>query len=196
MANQLSILSSFTHITREIEGINAIVSVQYPELSSFQSVNDAVSKVFGKKRAVYLAITSSKIWHIQTVGEKVVEKVLFDIHEIDNINVGSTTLKNQHEVKISQISITTKKITFKTIKEKVEKKTLKKTIEIPIFQQYDFTLFPITFLANLKYSQNQTEVLQSVEMKQIVLNFLKKLQLKIADKKMMEQVKAKEIMTA
>lgn len=186
MANQLSILSSFPHITREIEGINAIVSVQYPELSSFQTISDSFSKVFGNKRAVYLGITSNHIWHIQTVGEKIVEKVSFSINEIDNIDVASTTLTGQRDVKLPQISLTTKKITFETIKEEIDKKTVKKTIEVPVFQEYNFTLFPVTFLANLKYNQSQTEVLQSAEMKQSVINFTKKLQLKIADRKMMQ----------
>jgi len=193
MANQSSILSSFTHITREIEGINAIVSVQYPELSFFQSLNDSFSKVFGNKRAVYLGITPNKIWHIHTVGKKIVKKGSFDINEIDNIDVASTSLAGQYGVKLSQISITTKKITFETIKEKIDKKSVKKTIEVPVFRQYNFTLFPVTFLANLKCNRNQTEILQSVEMKQIVLSFSKKLQLKIADRKLLEQVKAKRM---
>ncbi len=184
MANQLSILSSFPHITREIEGIHAIVSVQYPELSSFQTISDSFSKVFGNKRAVYLGITSNHIWHIQTVGEKIVEKVAFSIDDIDNIDVMSSTLTGQSEVKLPQVSITTKKITFETIKEKIDKKTVKRTIEVPVYQEYNFTLFPVTFLANLKYNQSQKEVLQSAEMKQSVINFIKKLQIKIADRKM------------
>jgi hypothetical protein len=188
MANQLSILSSFTHITKEIEGISAIVSVQYPELSSLQSISDSFAKVCGNKRAVYLGITSNNIWHIQTVGEKIVKKVSFNMNEIDNIDVVSTTLTGHGEVKLSQINFTTKKITFETIKEKIEKKTVKKTIEVPVFQEYTFTLFPVTFLANLKYNQSQTEVMQTAEMKQSLINFTKKLQLEIAERKMISKV--------
>jgi len=189
MTNQMSILSSFPHITKEIEGVSAIVSVQYPELSALQSISDSFSKVFGHKRAVYLVISSNNLWHIQTVGEKIVDKFLFNINEIENIDVVSTTLSGLHELKLPQISITTRKITTETIKEKIDKKMVKKIVEVPVFQEYNFTLFPITFLANLKYHQSHQEVLQSVEMKQNVINFTKKLQLKIADGKMVPSIK-------
>jgi hypothetical protein len=201
MANQLSILSSFTHITREIEGINALVSVQYPELSSFQSFGDSFSKIFGNKRAVYLANTSQSLVHIQTVGEKIAKKEVININEIDDIKISNTTLAGERNVSLQEVSITTKTITYKTIKEKVEvqteKKTkikiVKKTIEVPVYQEYSFTLFPVTFLANLKYNQNQTEILQSVEMRKSLISFLQKLQVKIADKKLIEQFKAQEM---
>ncbi len=204
MANQLSILSSFTHITREIEGINALVSVKYPELSSFQSFGDSFSKIFGNKRAVYLASTPQSLVHIQTVGEKIAKKEVISINEIDDIKISNTTLAGERNVSLQEVNITTKKITYKTIKEKVEVQTEKKikiqtvtkTIEVPVFQEYSFTLFPVTFLANLKYNQNQTEILQSVEMRKTLINFLQKLQVKIADKKLIEQFKAQEMTTA
>lgn len=204
MANQLSILSSFTHITREIDGINALVSVQYPELSSFQSFSDSFSKIFGNKRAVYLANTSQSLVHIQTIGDKISKKEVINIHEVDDIKILSTTLAGERNVSLQEVSITTKKITYKTIKEKIEEitekktitKTIKKTIEIPIFQEYNFILFPVTFLANLKYNQNQTEILQSAEMRKSLLNFLQKLQTKISDKKLIEQFKTQEVAMA
>jgi hypothetical protein len=48
----------------------------------------------------------------------------------------------------------------------------------------------------LKYNQNVNELLQSVEMRQMVMNYLQKLQVKIADKKLIEQFKAQEMMVA
>jgi hypothetical protein len=204
MANQLSILSSFTHITKEIEGINALVSVQYPELSSLQSFGDSFSKIFGNKRAVYLACNQQSLIHVQTVGEKIVKQEVINTNDIDDIKISNTTLTGERMVNLQEVSITTKKITYKTIKEKLEeqvgekkvKKTIKTTIEIPVFKQYDFTLFPVTFLANLKYNQNQTEILQSVEMRKAMLNFLQKLQVKISDKKLIEQFKTQEMAMA
>lgn len=95
MANQLSILSSFTHITSEIEGINALVSVQYPELSSLQSLGDSFLKVFGNKRAVYLATTSQSLIHIQTVGERIVKQEIISVSDIDEIKIFNTTLTSQ-----------------------------------------------------------------------------------------------------
>jgi hypothetical protein len=204
MANQLSILSSFTHITREIEGINALVSVQYPELSSFQSFGDSFSKIFGNKRAIYLASTSQSLIHIQTVGEKIVKQEVISLNDIDDIKISNSTLSGERNVSLQEVSITTKKITYKTIKEKIEVKTekktkmetVKKTIEVPVYQEYNFTLFPVTFLANLKYNQNQTEILQSVEMRKTMINFLQKLQIKISDKKLIEQFKTQEMAMA
>jgi hypothetical protein len=204
MANQLSILSSFTHITREIEGINALVSVQYPELSSFQSFGDSFSKIFGNKRAIYLASTSQSLIHIQTVGEKIVKQEVISLNDIDDIKISNSALSGERNVILQEVSITTKKVTHKTIKEKVEvktekktkMKTVKKTIEVPVYQEYNFTLFPVTFLANLKYNQNQTEILQSVEMRKTMINFLQKLQIKISDKKLIEQFKAQEMAMA
>jgi hypothetical protein len=204
MANQLSVLSSFTHITQEISGIRAIISVQYPELSTLQSLSDSLSRVLGQKRAVYLAITDSAIWHIHTVGNKIVKKTAIEANTIDEIQTSNTTLSGERDVKLPTVNITTKHITYKTVKEKVEEKTEKKTVvktikkqvEVPIFQKYDFTLFPVTFLANLKYNQNVNEVLQSVEMRQMVMNYLQKLQTKIADKKLIEQFKAQEMAAA
>jgi hypothetical protein len=204
MANQLSILSSFTHITREIEGINALVSVQYPELSSFQSFGDSFSKIFGNKRAIYLASTSQSLIHIQTVGEKIVKQEVISLNDIDDIKISNSTLSGERNVILQEVSITTKKVTHKTIKEKVEvktekktkMKTVKKTIEVPVYQEYNFTLFPVTFLANLKYNQNQTEILQSVEMRKTMINFLQKLQIKISDKKLIEQFKTQEMAMA
>lgn len=204
MANQLSILSSFAHITQEIEGINALVSVQYPELSSLQSLGDSFLKVFGNKRAVYLATTSQSLIHIQTVGERIVKQEIISVSDIDEIKVFNTTLTGEKNVGLQEVSITTKKISYKKVKEKMEevvdnktvKKTVEKTIEIPVFQQYDFTLFPVTFLANLKYNKNQTEVLQSIEMRKSVLSFLQKIQVKIADRKSIEQLKVQEMAMA
>jgi hypothetical protein len=204
MANQLSILSSFTHITQEIEGVNALVSVQYPELSSFQSLGDSLLKVFGNKRAVYLAVTSQSLIHIQTVGKRIVKQEIISVSDIDEIKIFNTTLTGEKNVGLQEVSITTKKISYKKVKEKMEevvdnktvKKTVEKTIEIPVFQQYDFTLFPVTFLANLKYNQNQTEVLQSIEMRKLVLSFLQKIQVKIADRKSIEQLKVQEMAMA
>ena len=186
MANQLSVLSSFTHITQEIQGIRAIVSVQYPELSAMQSLSDSFSKILGNKRAVYLAVTDQQLWHIQTVGEKIVKKVSIDANNIDEIKFSNTTLTGERDVKLPQVSITTKHITYKEVKEGKEKKT----VEVPNFTQHDFTLFPVTFLSNLKYNQKVNEVLQSVEMRQIVLNSLQKIQTKIADRKIIEQFNA------
>jgi hypothetical protein len=188
MANQLSVLSSFTHITQEIQGIRAIVSVQYPELSSFQSLGDSFSKILGNKRAVYLAMTDQNLWHIHTVGEKVVKKVAIETQSIDDIQIAHTTLTGERDVKLPQVSITTKHITLKKVKEG----KVKKTVEVPNFTQHDFTLFPVTFLANLKYNQKVDEVLQSVEMRQTVLSSLQKIKVKIADKKLMEQFNAQE----
>jgi hypothetical protein len=204
MANQLSILSSFTHITREIEGINALVSVQYPELSSFQSFGDSFSKIFGNKRAIYLASTPQSLIHIQTVGEKIVNQEVISLNDIDDIKISNSTLSGERNVSLQEVSITTKKIIHKTIKEKIEvktekktkMKTVKKTIEVPVYQEYNFTLFPVTFLANLKYNQNQTEIIQSVEMRKTMINFLQKLQIKISDKKLIEQFKAQEMAMA
>jgi hypothetical protein len=201
MANQLSILSSFTHITREIEGINALVSVQYPELSSLQSLSDSFSRVFGNKRAVYLACTPQNLIHVQTVGNMIVKQEIISINSIDDIRILNSTLSGERNVTLQEISITTKKITYKTIKEKIEvktekktrMKTVKKTIEVPVFQQYDFILFPVTFLANLKYNQNQTEILQSVEMRKTMIRFFQKLQVKISDKKLIERFKTQEM---
>ena len=185
MTKQLSVLSSFTHITQEITGIRAIVSVQYPELTAMQSLGDSFSKVLGNKRAIYLAITDNTIWHIHTVGNKIVKKIAIETHTIDEIKISNTTLSGERDVKLPIVNITTKHITTKTVKEGKEKKT----IEIPNYTQYNFTLFPVTFLANLKYNQNANEVLQSVEMREMVIDFLKKLQTKIADKKLIEQFK-------
>ena len=204
MANQLGVLSAFTHITQEISGIRAIVSVQYPELTAMQSLSDSFSRILGNKRAIYLAITDQTIWHIHTVGNKIVQKTAIEISKIDEIQTSNTTLSGERDMKMPTVSLTTKHITYKTVKEKVEEKTEKKTIvktikkqvEIPVFQEYDFTLFPVTFLANLKYNQNMTEVLQSVEMRQMVMDYLRKLQTKIADKKLIEQFKAQEMMFA
>jgi hypothetical protein len=204
MANQLSVLSSFTHITQEISGIRAIVSVQYLELTTLQSLSDSLSRVLGLKRAVYLAITDNTIWHIQTVGNKIVKKTAIEANTIDEIQTSNTTLSGERDVKLPTVNITTKHITYKTVKEKVEEKTEKKTVvktikkqvEVPVFQEYNFTLFPVTFLANLKYNQNVNEVLQSVEMRQMVMNYLQKLQTKIADKKLIEQFKSQEMATA
>lgn len=202
MANQLSVLSSFTHITQEISGIRAIVSVQYPELSGFQTLSDSFSKVLGNKRAVYLAVTDQAIWHIHTVGNKIVNKLAIEANTIDEIKVSNTNLSGERDVKMPVVNLTTKHITYKTIKEKVEEitekktitKTVKKQVEVPIFQEYNFTLFPVTFLANLKYNQKVNEVLQSVEMRQMLMDYLKKLQTKIADKKLIEKFKAQEVM--
>lgn len=204
MANQLSILSSFSHITQEIEGINALVSVQYPELSSVQSLGDSLLKVFGNKRAVYLATTSQSLIHIQTAGKRIVKKEIINVSDIDNIQISNTTLTGEKNVGLQEVSITTKKISYKKVKEKIEevvndkivKKTIVKTIEVPVFQQYDFTLFPVTFLANLKYNQNQTEVLQSIEMRKLMISFLQKIQVKIDDKKSIEQFKIQEMAMA
>ena len=204
MANQLSILSSFSHITQEIEGINALVSVQYPELSSVQSLGDSLLKVFGNKRAVYLATTSQSLIHIQTAGKRIVKKEIINVSDIDNIQISNTTLTGEKNVGLQEVSITTKKISYKKVKEKIEevvndkivKKTIEKTIEVPVFQQYDFTLFPVTFLANLKYNQNQTEVLQSIEMRKLMISFLQKIQVKIDDKKSIEQFKIQEMAMA
>ena len=201
MANQLSVLSAFTHITQEISGIRAIVSVQYPDLTIMQSFSDSFSKILGNKRAIYLAITDQTIWHIHTVGNKIVKKTAIEVSKIDEIQTSNTTLSGERDVKLPTVSLTTKHITYKTVKEKVEEKTEKKTIvktikkqvEIPVFQEYYFTLFPVTFLANLKYNQNMTEVLQSVEMRQMMMDYLKKLQTKIADKELIEQFKAQEM---
>ena len=201
MANQLSVLSAFTHITQEISGIRAIVSVQYPDLTIMQSFSDSFSKILGNKRAIYLAITDQTIWHIHTVGNKIVKKTAIEVSKIDEIQTSNTTLSGERDVKLPTVSLTTKHITYKTVKEKVEEKTEKKTIvktikkqvEIPVFQEYYFTLFPVTFLANLKYNQNVTEVLQSVEMRQMMMDYLKKLQTKIADKELIEQFKAQEM---
>lgn len=189
MANQLSVLSSFTHITQEISGIRAIVSVQYPELTAMESLSDSFSKIMGNKRAVYLAITDNTIWHIHTVGNKIVKKTAIETDTIDEIQVSNTTLSGERDVELPIVSLATNHITFKKVKEGKEKKT----IEIPNYTQYDFTLFPVTFLANLKYNQNVNEVLQSVEMRQMVMNYLQKLQTKIADKKLIEQFKAQEM---
>jgi hypothetical protein len=202
MANQLSVLSSFTHITQEISGIRAIVSVQYPELTTMQSLSDSFSMILGNKRAVYLAITDNSVWHIHTVGNKIVKKIAIEVNTLDEIQISNTTLSGERDVKLPTVSLTTKHITYKTVKEKVEEKTEKKTVmktikkqvEVPVFQEYNFTLFPVTFLANLKYNQNVNEVLQSVEMRQMVMNYLQKLQIKIADKKLIEQFKAQETM--
>jgi hypothetical protein len=198
MANQLSVLSAFTHITQEISGIRAIVSVQYPELTTMQSLSDSFSKVFGNKRAVYLAITDSTIWHIHTIGNKITQKTAIEANTIDDVKIANTNLSGERDVKLPTVNLITKHITYKTVKEQVEEKTEKKTVmktikkqvEVPVFQEYSFTLFPVTFLANLKYNQNMNEVLQSVEMRQMVLDYLKKLQTKIADKKLIEQFKA------
>ena len=189
MPTQLSVLSSFTHITQEISGIRAIVSVQYPELSTMQSLSDSLLKILGNKRAVYLAITDSTIWHIHTVGNKIVKKTAIEVNTIDKIQTSNTTLSGERNVKLPTVSLTTKHITLKKIKEGKQKKT----IEIPNYIQYNFTLFPVTFLANLKYNQNVNEVLQSVEMRQMVMNYLQKLQTKIADNKLIEQFKAQEM---
>jgi hypothetical protein len=197
MANQLSVLSAFTHITQEVSGIRAIVSVQFPELTTMQSLSDSFSKVFGNKRAVYLALTDNAIWHIHTVGNKITKKTAIEANTIDEVKMSNTTLSGERDVKLPTINLTTKHITYKTVKEKVEEKTKKKTVmktikkqvEVPVFQEYNFTLFPVTFLANLKYNQNMNEVLQSVEMRQMVLDYLKKLQTKIADRKLIEQFK-------
>lgn len=189
MPTQLSVLSSFTHITQEISGIRAIVSVQYPELSTMQSLSDSLLKILGNKRAVYLAITDSTIWHIHTVGNKIVKKTVIEANTIDEIQTSNTTLSGERNVKLPTVSLTTKHITLKKIKEGKQKKT----IEIPNYIQYNFTLFPVTFLANLKYNQNVNEVLQSVEMRQMVMNYLQKLQTKIADNKLIEQFKAQEM---
>lgn len=186
MANQLSVLSSFTHITQEIQGIRAIVSVQYPELTAIQSLSDSFSKILGNKRAVYLAVTDQQFWHIHTVGEKVVKKTPIEANHIDDVKISNTTLTGERDVKLPQVTITTKQVTQKTVKEGNEKKT----VEVPNYTQHDFTLFPVTFLPNLKYSQKMDEVLQSVEMRQIVLNSLQKIQTKIADKKVIEQFNA------
>ena len=200
MANQASILSSFTHITREIGGIDALVSVQYPELSPFQSLSDSFSKVFGNKRAVYLATTPQNLVHIQTVGEKIVKQESISINDIDEIKVSNAHLSSERDVTVQQVSITTKKITYKTVKEQVEEvtekktitKTIKKEVEVPVFQEYNFTLFPVVFQANLKYSQNMAEVLESVEMRKTLVNHLQKIQQKVADKKILEKFKAQE----
>lgn len=201
MINQLGVLSAFTHITQEISGIRAIASVQYPELTAMQSLNDSFSRILGNKRAVYLAITDQTIWHIHTVGNKIVKKTAIEVNTIDKVQTLNTTLSGERDVKLPTVSLTTKYITYKTVKEKVEEKTetktivktVKKQVETPVFQEYDFTLFPVTFLANLKYNQNMNEVLQSVEMRQMVMDYLKKLQIKIADKKLIEQFKAQEM---
>jgi hypothetical protein len=131
-----------------------------------------------------------------------VKKTAIEANTIDEIQTSNTTLSGEREIKLPTVNITTKHITYKTVKEKVEEKTEKKTvmktikkqIEVPVFQEYYFTLFPVTFLANLKYNQNVNEVLQSVEMRQMVMNYLQKLQTKIADKKLIEQFKAQEMM--
>jgi hypothetical protein len=201
MANQLSVLSAFTHITQEISGIRAIVSVQYPELTTMQSLSDSFSKVLGNKRAVYLAITDSTVWHIHTVGNKITKKTAIEANTIDDIKIANTNLSGERDVKLPTVSLTTKHITYKTVKEQIEEKTekkkvmktVKKQVEVPVFQEYSFTLFPVTFLANLKYNQNMNEVLQSVQMRQMVIDFLKKLQTKIADRKLIEQFKAQEM---
>jgi hypothetical protein len=198
MANQSNILSSFTHITQQIDGVNALVSVQYPELSSFQSLSDSIAKVFGNKRAVYLASTPQKLVHIHTVGEKIVKQESISINDIDEIKVSNANLSGN--VSLQEVRITTKTITYKTVKEKVEEvtekktitKTIKKQVEVPVFQEYTFTLFPVVFQANLKYNQNMTEVLQSVEMRKNLVNHLQKIQQKIADRKILEKFKAQE----
>jgi hypothetical protein len=164
-------LSSFSHITSQVPGIQALVSVQLPSVSGFQAISDGISRLFGNKRAAYLGLTNSGLCHIQTMGSQVVKKTEIESSTIDVVRVNNGNLPGHTNVSLPNVQITTKKINFKQVKESGETKT----IEEPQYTNYAFSLFPITFGANLKYSQTAQEILNSTQMRKQVLGYLQSL---------------------
>lgn len=72
-----------------------------------------------KERSIWESL-QVKFGILRQLERRLWRKGSFDINEINAINVGSTPLMGEREVKLSQISIITKKVTFETIKEKIE----------------------------------------------------------------------------
>jgi hypothetical protein len=165
MAN---ILSSFSHITSQLPSVQALVSVQLPSVSGFQAISDGFSKLFGNKRAAYLALTSNGLCHVQTVGTSVVKKTEIPSGIIDKVRISKQNLPGHSDVSLPDVEITTKKINFKKVKEGKETKT----VEVPEYSNYNFTLFPVTFGANLSHSKSAEEILGSAEMRSKLLGYL------------------------
>ena len=54
MAKRFQVLDSFSHISNSISApIHALVSVQYPQLSGLQSLQDSINSIFKKKGVEY-----------------------------------------------------------------------------------------------------------------------------------------------
>ncbi len=152
-----SLLSKFNHISGTThEPIKAIVSVQYPELSTWHQIKISLSSIFKKQRAAYLALTDSHLLHIQTIGEDVLKTKKYTLNDLHDIKFG---VKNGAE-----------QLKFSTVSFKV--KEGKKHND----HSHNFTIFPSLFFSNLAYSKNLAEIEQMSEMRQNLLSTLGQLQ--------------------
>jgi hypothetical protein len=164
MAKRFQVLDSFLHISNSISApIHALVSVQYPQLSGLQSLQDSINSIFKKRRAVYVALSDHKLYHIQTVGTSVTSTKEIPFEHIESIYIDSSS---QHR------DFNAPKITL----------SVKKQGKKPESQVHEFILFPSLFFPNLKYSENHTEILQFVQMREHLLENLKQVKEKIESK--------------
>ncbi|MBP6385065.1 MAG: hypothetical protein KA313_05370 [Pseudarcicella sp.] len=152
-----SLLSKFNHISGTThEPIRALVSVQYPELSTWHQIKTSFSSMFKKQRAAYLALTDNHLVHIQTVGEDILKTKKYTLNELHEIKFG---VKNGTEqMKYSTVSFSVK-----------EGKKYSK-------HAHEFTIFPSLFFSNLEYSKNLAEIEQMTEMRQLLLSKLGEVQ--------------------
>lgn len=161
-------LSGFSHISSQVPGLKALVSVQIPPATGFEAITSSISSLFGSKRAAYLALTNSGLCHVITSGSSVVKKTEIAESSIDKVRISNGSLPDFREVSLPQVALTTKKINIKKVKEGGETKMQ----EVPEYTEYDFTLFPVTFGPNLKYSQSAEEIHSSTEMRKNIIAYL------------------------
>jgi hypothetical protein len=92
MAKRFQVLDSFSHISNSISApIHALVSVQYPQLSGLQNLQDSINGIFKKKRAVYVALSDQKLYHIHTVGTSVTSTKEIPFEHIESIHIDSSS---------------------------------------------------------------------------------------------------------
>ncbi|WP_026997358.1 hypothetical protein [Flectobacillus major] len=169
MAKRFQVLDSFSHISNSVNHpIHALVSVQYPALNGLQSLQDSINAIFKKKRAVYVALSDQKLIHIHTVGTSVTTTQEIPFEHIQDIHIDT---KSQHrDFNAPKVTVTTKNPKAKKANEKV----------------HEFILFPSLFFPNLKYSENHTELMQFVQMREHLLEQLKQVKKTLEDKKATE----------
>lgn len=171
MSQKFSLLNSFSHITNHVNHpVHALVSVQYPALSGLQSLSDSINGIFKRKRAVYLALSDNKLFHVHTVGDSVSSKDEIHLDHLEDIRFNATRMPDHKDFHVPTVTLT------------VRKQNKKKVEEI----QHEFMLFPSLFLPNLTYSEKQQHLFEALEMRTKLIDQLSVWKQKIEDRKVLE----------
>lgn len=171
MSQKFSLLNSFSHITNDVnQPVHALVSVQYPALSGLQSFSDSINGIFKRKRAVYLALSDNKLFHIHTVGDSVASKDEIHLDHLQDIRFNATRMPEHKDFHVPTVTLTIKKQNKKKVEE----------------SQHEFILFPSLFLPNLTYSEKHQHVMDALEMRSKLIDQLSIWKQKIEDRKALE----------